>query len=303
MNSQARDTFSTSCFAFAHRAGEFGYPVISSIRQALPLCSEFVVGITAVSDPINKVLRKWAQAEQRVTVVSLPLGDPPEGNDAVSWWKEAYDLTLSHCTGEWIIRMDLDEFFHESDYKRIASAPMIAEMRNMHVIRTGFTELTADWRFAVEPSPFDQNRIWRRGYAETGWDGSQVFPISGQILDLSSVRCMHLDLLLSPSLRKRKVRVGHTVHFPTIPLEERDYVYKHQPVVEHDPSFLWSRGWRAPDELVYMGPVERYPRALRERRSWLVKHTHPAIDSFLDDLGRDPEPGERFPISVISSYQ
>ena len=301
MNSQGRGFISMSCFAFAHRASTLGYPVISSIRQALPLCDEYVIGLSKIHDPVNDIVSRWARKEPRLKIVPLDIDDPPKGADAMAWLKEAYDLTLRHCTGEWIIRMDLDEFFHENDFRALVSAPMIAAQRGMYVIRTGFIELTADWRFAVAPSPFDQNRIWRRGYAETAWDGSQVFPVSGKILDLSSIRCFHIDLLLPPALRKRKVRNGHKVNFSAIPFEEKDYVYKHQPVVEYDPGLLKSRGWRPPTELVYLGPEDRYPKALRARRSWLLRHTHPAIDSFLGKLGREPRPDERFPISVITS--
>ncbi len=287
-----------SGFCFAHRASALGYPAVLSIRQALLLCSQVVIGVSRTPDRLVRVVEAWAGKDPRLKVVPIDVGDPPPGNGGIAWWRHAYEATLEACDHEWVVRLDLDEFFHERDVGLILGAVHLAAARGAVAIRTSFREITADWRLAVEPSPFDQIRIWHKRHATLLADGSQAFP-QGQVLDLTRVSCWHLDLLLPAPLRAAKLARSYAVHFPLVHTSGRDPLFKHELLLEQDPGAFDALGWRKPARLVAVGGLAAYPRALRCAPRWLTRRTHPQADLLL--AGRTPEAGVTFPLPLPAS--
>ncbi|MCU0612417.1 MAG: hypothetical protein MUE60_11590 [Candidatus Eisenbacteria bacterium] len=282
-----------SGFCFAHRVSAFGYPAVASIRQALLLCDELVVGVSASPDPFTRVLDAWSRREPRLRLVPLDLDEPPPGGAGIEWWHMAYAGALESCTSDWVCRLDLDEFFHENDVPVITGAIHLAAARGAAALKTSFREVTADWRLAVEPSPFDQIRIWHRHRATPAWDGSQAVP-AGPVLDLTRVRCWHLDLLLPPRLRSVKLARSYSAHFPGVVTACRDPLFKHQLLEEQAPEAFGALAWRRPERLVCLGGLAAYPRALRLVPRWLTRFTHPAAERLL--AGSEPVPGAEFPL-------
>jgi len=294
VDAQSRQGFPPlSGFCFFHRASALGYPAIASIRQALLLCRELVVGISAAPDPLTPVLRAWSRRELRIRLVEIDLGEVPSGNAAIAWLRRAYSAALDTCSADWVVRLDLDELFHERDVPIIQGAVQLAEAKGASALKTSFREIAADWRFAVEPAPFDQVRIWHRLRASPAWDGSQAIA-HGPVLDLTRVRCWHLDLLMPAPLRAIKLARSYHTHFPQVETAGRDPLYKHQLLVEQAPEAFAALGWRMPERMVYLGGVDAYPHALRHTPRWLARFTHPAAQHLL--ASGMPTPGTAFPL-------
>lgn len=268
-----------SGFCFAHRALAQGYPAIESIRQALLMCDEVVVATTEAPDRLQPILSAWAEREPRLKHLRVEVGERPDGPAGIQWWKRAYEAALQGCTHRWVVRLDLDEFFHERDIPKVRACVAMAEARGAAALRTSFVEISADWRFLVEPAPFDQVRIWDREKATLAWDGSQAFP-QGPVLHLPSLRCWHADLLLPPPLRRAKVSRSYATHFPQVQILH-DPLFKHEPLMEQLPSAFQRLGWRMPSRLVYVGTVDVYPRALRAVKRRLTACTHPLADALV----------------------
>lgn len=285
-----------SGFCFAHRVSASGYPAVACIRQVLPLVRELVIGVSVAPDRFTEVLVAWARREPRLRLVRMDVGEIPPGSDGVRWWREAYAAALDACECDWVLRVDLDELFHEHDMPAVAGAIHVANARGAAAVTTSFREITADWRFAVEPAPFDQIRIWDRRKAAPGWDGSQAIP-RGPVVDLTRVRCWHLDLLLPIHLRGQKLARSYATHFPRIRTQASDPLFKHQLLLEQAPEAFAALGWRMPERLVYIGEIGSYPRALRAMPRWLARFTHPTAQRLLDEW-RTAIPGTEVPLPL-----
>lgn len=95
-----------------------GYPFVESIRSALPLVDEVIVGVgdcddgtweavLAIGDPKIAPFRSVWNPELRV------------GGEELS---RQTNLALGRCTGAWAIYLQADEVLHERDYDRLRDA-------------------------------------------------------------------------------------------------------------------------------------------------------------------------------------
>lgn len=100
-----------SGFSFVRNAVDLYYPVVESIRSALPLCDEFVVAAGDSRDGTTALLRS--------------IGDPKLKIIETVWDQEQFvrgasnavqtNLALQACTGDWCLYLQADEVLHEDD--------------------------------------------------------------------------------------------------------------------------------------------------------------------------------------------
>lgn len=100
-----------SGFTFVRNAVKLDYPVVESIRSALPLVDEFVVA-WAPGDPddtTRQVIEDIGDA--RIHIVE-GVWDPSRGARA---YADLTNLALDACTGAWCLYLQADEVLHEDD--------------------------------------------------------------------------------------------------------------------------------------------------------------------------------------------
>ena len=100
-----------SGFSFVRNAIDLYYPVVESIRSALPLCDEFVIAAGDSSDGTTARLRS--------------IGDPKLNIIETIWDQEQFvrgasnavqtNLALDACGGDWCFYLQADEVVHEDD--------------------------------------------------------------------------------------------------------------------------------------------------------------------------------------------
>ena len=88
-----------SGFSFLRNAAKLHYPIIESIRSALPVVDEFVIAL-GDSDPDD---------------------DTREKIEALVYAQQT-DVAKSHCTGDWLLYLQGDEVLHENDAAKIRIA-------------------------------------------------------------------------------------------------------------------------------------------------------------------------------------
>jgi glycosyltransferase involved in cell wall biosynthesis len=105
-----------SGFSFVRNAVDLYYPVVESIRSALPICDEFVIAAGDSNDTTTELLRG--------------IGDPKLRIIETTWDREQFvrgasnavqtNLALAACSGDWALYLQADEVLHEDDVGPLA---------------------------------------------------------------------------------------------------------------------------------------------------------------------------------------
>ena len=106
-----------SGFSFVRNAVDLYYPVVESIRSALPICDEFVVAAGDSTDG--------------TTDAAALIGDPKLRIIETVWDEEQFvrgasnaaqtNLALAACRGDWCFYLQADEVVHEDDLGALAT--------------------------------------------------------------------------------------------------------------------------------------------------------------------------------------
>ncbi len=102
-----------SGFTFLRNGAKLHYPIIESIRSALPLVDEFVIAL-GDSDPDDDTAERIAAigSDKIVTFDTVwDLEQYPRGTEHA----HQTDLAKERCTGDWLIYLQGDEVLHEED--------------------------------------------------------------------------------------------------------------------------------------------------------------------------------------------
>ena len=106
-----------SGFTFLRNGSKLHYPIIESIRSALPLVDEFVIAL-GDSDPEDDTAEKIAaigSEKIRVFHTVWDLAKFPNGTE----YAHQTDLAKERCGGDWLLYLQGDEVLHEDDYDTI----------------------------------------------------------------------------------------------------------------------------------------------------------------------------------------
>ena len=109
-----------SGFSFVRNAIDLYYPVVESIRSALPICDEFVMAAGDSSDGTTELLRGIADPKLRIIETVWDQSQFVRGaSNAVQT-----NIALDACTGDWCFYLQADEVVHEDDL-----GPLVERMR------------------------------------------------------------------------------------------------------------------------------------------------------------------------------
>lgn len=109
-----------SGFTFLRNGSKLHYPILESIRSALPLVDEFVIAL-GDCDPDDDTRARLASLDSgkiRIVDTVWDLAKFPHG----SVYAQQTDVAKSHCKGEWLLYLQGDEVLHEDDYDVLLEA-------------------------------------------------------------------------------------------------------------------------------------------------------------------------------------
>lgn len=100
-----------SGFTFVRNAHRYGYPVVESIRSALPLVDEFVVAVGRCDDGTRESVA--AIDDPRIRIIDTEWN---EKAPAIGFLLAQQKMIAQfNCTGDWAIYIEADEVLHEDD--------------------------------------------------------------------------------------------------------------------------------------------------------------------------------------------
>jgi glycosyltransferase involved in cell wall biosynthesis len=105
-----------SGFSFVRNAVDLYYPMVESIRSALPLCDEFVIAAGDSTDGTTEVLRRLGEPRLRIIDTVWDRSQFVRGaSNAVQT-----NIALDACQGDWALYLQADEVVHEDDLGPLA---------------------------------------------------------------------------------------------------------------------------------------------------------------------------------------
>ena len=100
-----------SGFTFCRNAVKYDYPLVESIKSALPLCDEFIVNVGRCEDGTLELVQSIG--DPRIKIVES-VWDESLRKDGLIYSQQT-NIALSHCTGDWAFYIQADEVVHEDD--------------------------------------------------------------------------------------------------------------------------------------------------------------------------------------------
>ena len=107
-----------SGFTFVKDAVRLDYPVVESIRSALPIVDEYIVNAGDCTDDTIEIIRNIRDPKIRIIETNW---NPERFVDGITYADQT-DIALDHCSYPWCLYLQADEVIHEQDFKKIVSA-------------------------------------------------------------------------------------------------------------------------------------------------------------------------------------
>ena len=99
-----------SGFTIVRNAEIMGYPVVESIKSALPVVDEFVVALGQSEDATRELIQ--AIGDPKIRIVDTIWDTRPSGGKILS---EKTNEALEFCKNDWCLYLQCDEVLHEQD--------------------------------------------------------------------------------------------------------------------------------------------------------------------------------------------
>ena len=107
-----------SGFTFCRNAVKYDYPLVESIRSALPVCDEFIVNVGRCEDGTLELIQSIR--DPKIKIVES-VWDESLRKDGLIYSQQT-NIALAQCTGDWAFYIQADEVVHEADLPRIQEA-------------------------------------------------------------------------------------------------------------------------------------------------------------------------------------
>jgi glycosyltransferase involved in cell wall biosynthesis len=220
-----------SGFSFVRNAVDLYYPVVESIRSALPLCDEFVMAAGDSTDGTTELLRGLAEPKLRIIDTVWDRSQFVKGaSNAIQT-----NIALDACSGDWCLYLQADEVVHEADLPALRER--LSAYRNdprVDGVVFEYLHFYADDDHVEDAHAWYRRevRIVRGGRGMQSWKSAQGFRrADGAKLRVVSAgaRIFHYGWVRPPLRMNRKARALAEVHIGAaaarahIPDVERGY--------------------------------------------------------------------------------
>ncbi len=202
-----------SGFSFCRNAVRLYYPIVESIRSALPLVDEFVIAVGESDDGTRAVIE--AIDDPKIRIIDTRWDENQfvrgETNSVQT------NIALDACTGDWCVYLQADEVLHEDDF------PLLRTAMRESLDRPAIEGLLFDYlHFWATYEHVQKARNWyrhevrvvRNGIGVRSWESAQGFRIDGRKLRVASsgARVFHYGWVRPPHAMKRKTIALATLH-------------------------------------------------------------------------------------------
>lgn len=117
-----------SGFTIVRNAQKLDYPFVESVRSALPLCDEFIIGCGDSEDGTRQICASL-QTEFPDKVKVFDSQWQPDRQTGGMQLALQSDAAMNRCTGDWCLYIQADEVFHEGYYDNLRAAIQLAHSR------------------------------------------------------------------------------------------------------------------------------------------------------------------------------
>ncbi len=104
-----------SAFTIVRNAVHYDYPVVESIRSALPLVDEFIVAVGNSHDGTRELIQSIQ--DERIRIIDTVWDESLRSGGLVL--SQQTNLAMDHCDGDWLVYVQADEVLHEQDQHRL----------------------------------------------------------------------------------------------------------------------------------------------------------------------------------------
>jgi glycosyltransferase involved in cell wall biosynthesis len=251
-----------SGFSFVKNAVKLYYPIVESIRSALPLVDEFVIACGDSDDGTTDLIRSIGDPKVRVIETTWDSSQFVHG--AVNAVQS--NIALDACSGDWCLYLQADEVFHEKylpvlreRMERLLDTPEVEGLLFDYVHFYGSYDLyqTAHNWYAREI------RIVRNRIGVRSWESAQGFRIAPDNRKLRVVpacaEIYHYGWVRPPVRMMKKQIALSSVH------HDSDWVKHRYPDSEKDFDFGSLKTCRR-----FTGTHPEVMRARIEAMNWTV---------------------------------
>jgi glycosyltransferase involved in cell wall biosynthesis len=254
-----------SGFSFVRNAMKLYYPVVESIRSALPLVDEFVIACGDSDDGTTDLIRSIG--DPKVKIIET-VWDPKDFVHGASNAVQT-NIALNACTGDWCFYLQADEALHEKyipalreRMEKYLNVPEVEGLLFDYVHFYGSYDL-----YQVAHNWYAREiRIVRNGIGARSWESAQGFRIDGRKLRVvpAHAEIFHYGWVRPPIRMMKKQIALASVH------HGKDWVEERYPDDKADFNYGSLKTCRR-----FEGT---HPAAMRERiasMSWEVKPGRP----------------------------
>jgi hypothetical protein len=196
-----------SGFSFCRNADKLYYPVVESIRSALPICDEFIIAVGK------------GDADDRTRDLIAGIGDPKiriidtewTDRDRLKGWTHSQqtNIALEACTGDWCLYLQADEVLHERDLPTIrARCKQLLNDRRVEGLVFSYLHFWGDYNHVHRSHAWypREIRIIRNGVGIRSYRSAQSFRRDGKKLRCALVNASiyHYGWVRPPALMTLK---------------------------------------------------------------------------------------------------
>lgn len=166
-------------FTIVRNAVRYDYPIVESIRSALPLVDRMVVAVGNGSDKTRELVESIDDA--KIRIIDTTWDESLRSGGRVL--AQQTNLAMNACQGDWYLYLQADEVLHEGDYDNIRNS-MRRHQKNPMVegLSFRFHHFRADYHIR-DPLPYrKQVRVIRPGMGIESHGDACGFRIRGRKL-------------------------------------------------------------------------------------------------------------------------
>ena len=221
-----------SGFSFVRNAVKLYYPVVESIKSALPLVDEFVIACGDSDDGTTEMIRAIGDPKVKIIETAWDSSQFVKGaSNAVQT-----NIALDACSGDWCFYLQADEVLHEK-YLPVLREKMekYLEVPEVEGLLFDYAHFYGSYNLyqAAHNWYAREIRIIRSGIGARSWESAQGFRIEGRKLRVIPVdaEIYHYGWVRPPVKMMKKQIALSSVH------HEKEWVEERYPDDEVDFNF------------------------------------------------------------------